>query len=210
MKNKILLLVTLIVMSFSQSAFATGIPVFDASNLAQAILQIAKMVEEINILQQQLTKAEEELANISGIRGLGDVIDTEYDISTAVDPQKILKDMGIKSASDLGLEDETADLFKDKSENTARWIAESEKSLEQARSRFSELTKLIDKVDDSPDQKDILDLQARINAEEVMLNNEMAKITLLKSRAEAHEQMYNQKISQMVIESAGESHHIEW
>lgn len=188
----------------SQPATAGGIPVIDASSLTQQILQVEHMLSQIEKLQSQLETAEDQLDSMSGSRGLGNVIDSAYDPAVDVDPNEALSSAGIKSSSEHGLSGDVADLYDSGNENTATWLGQSEKSLQQAQERFSELTGLVAKVNNSPDQKDILDLQARIGAEEVMLENEMAKLTMLRSQAEAKQALHQQRIQQMVIESSGE------
>lgn len=188
----------------SQPAMAGGIPVIDTSSLAQQVLQVEHMLSQLEQLQDQLETANTQLDRISGSRGLAGVIDSVYDIAVNVDPNDVLENAGIRNSGEHGLSGDVADLYDNSNQNTATWLGQSEKSLEQVQERFSELTGLVAQVNNSPDQKDILDLQARIGAEEVMLQNEMAKLTMLRSRAEASRAMHNQRVQQMAIESSGE------
>lgn len=141
---------------------------------------------------------------MSGSRGLAGVIDSIYDTAVNVDPNDVLDNAGIRNSGEHGLSGDVADLYDSGNENTATWLGQSEKSLEQTQERFQALTGLVAEVNNSPDQKDILDLQARIGAEEVMLQNEIAKLTMLRSQAEANRAMHNQRVQQMAIESSGE------
>lgn len=187
----------------SQSAMAGGIPVIDVSNLTQQLLQVQHMLSQIQELQAQLETANKTLDGMSGSRGLASVVDTAYDVSVNVDPDSVLANAGIKSAADHGLNGDVAALYDSGNQNSATWLAQSQKSLEQSQERFADLTGLVAKVNASPDQKDILDLQARISAEEVFLQNEQAKLAMLRSQAEANKAMQNQRIQQMAIESVG-------
>lgn len=198
------------VMAVAQVSSAGGIPVIDGSNLAQSIIQVQHMVSQLEHLKNQLETAKEELNSISGVRGLANVIDSVYDIDVNVDVDEILKNGGIKDATTLGLNGKAASVYTNSTQNTAKWVGQSTKSLEQAQKRFLELTGLIAKVNASPDQKDILDLQARIGSEEVMLQNELIKLTLQQSQAQANQALNNQKIRQMAIESVGELPNITW
>nr|WP_262983855.1 type IV secretion system protein [Halomonas elongata] len=65
-------------------------------------------------------------------------------------------------------------------------------------------------VNNSPDQKDILDLQARIGAEEVLLQNEMAKLTMLRSVATANQAVQQRRARQMRIQNSGEPFELKW
>ncbi|MGY4877115.1 type IV secretion system protein [Vreelandella aquamarina] len=188
----------------SQSAMAGGIPVIDTSSLAQQVLQVEHMLSQLEQLQDQLETANTQLDRMSGSRGLAGVIDSVYDIAVNVDPNDVLENAGIWNSGEHGLSGDVADLYDNSNQNTATWLGQSEKSLEQVQERFNELTGLVAQVNNSPDQKDVLDLQARIGAEEVMLQNEMAKLTMFRSRAEANRAMHNQRVQQMAIESSGE------
>ncbi|MDN3556625.1 type IV secretion system protein [Halomonas maura] len=194
----------------SQPAMAGGIPVIDVSSLTQQILQVQHMLNQIEQLKSQLETANRELDSMSGVRGLGNVIDSAYDTAVNIDPNQVLSDAGIRGANEHGLSGDVADLYDSGNENTATWLGQSQKSLEQARERFSELTGLVAEVNNSPDQKDVLDLQARIGAEQVMLQNEMAKLAMLRSQAEANQAMHNQRVQQMRVASSGEPFELDW
>ncbi|NYS78072.1 MULTISPECIES: type IV secretion system protein [Halomonadaceae] len=194
----------------SQPAMAGGVPVIDTSSLAQQFLQVEHMLSQIEQLQDQLETANRQLDSMSGSRGLAGVIDSAYDTAVNVDPNQVLSNAGIRSANEHGLSGDVADLYDSGNQNTATWLGQSQKSLEQAQERFSELTGLVGQVNNSPDQKDVLDLQARIGAEEVMLQNEMAKLSMLRSQAEASQAMHNQRVQQMRVTSSGEPFELDW
>ncbi|MGK0546123.1 type IV secretion system protein [Halomonas cupida] len=194
----------------SQPAMAGGIPVIDVSSLTQQILQVQHMLNQIEQLKSQLETANKELDSMSGVRGLGNVIDSAYDTAVNVDPNQVLSDAGIRGANEHGLSGEVADLYDSGNQNMATWLGQSQKSLEQAQERFSELTGLVAEVNNSPDQKDILDLQARIGAEQVMLQNEMAKLSMLRSQAEANQALHAQRVQQMRVASSGEPFELDW
>jgi type IV secretion system protein VirB5 len=183
--------------------FAGGIPVIDISNIAQQIIQVEHMVRQIEQLQEQITLSHQELKNMSGVRGLGNLIDSAYDKSVSVNPNTLLKSENIKNASQIGLKGELATLHNTQNTNSATALAQSQKSLEQAKERFNALSVLLHKVNDSPEQKDILDLQARISVEQAFLQNEMIKLSMLQSETEAKKAIQIQKIQQMRIESSG-------
>lgn len=196
--------------TLSQPAMAGGIPVIDVSNLTQQLLQVQHMLSQIQELQAQLETANKTLDGMSGSRGLASVVDTAYDVAVNVDPDSVLANAGIKSSADHGLSGNVADLYDSSNRDAALWLGQSQKSLEQSQERFADLTGLVAKVNASPDQKDILDLQARISAEAVFLQNEQAKLAMLRSQAEANQAIQKQRIQQMAIESFGEPKNIDW
>ena len=189
---------------------AGGIPVIDAASLAQAIQQVMHMMEQIEHMKNQLAVAEKELDRISGSRGMGNILHSTYDLAVTVDQTEILEDVGLKSAEKNGLVGKEADLFDEGNKNVALRLGQSQKSLEQATERFSELSKLVAMVNNCPDQKDILDLQARIQAEQVLLQNEMVKLTMLQAQAEARKAAHEAKIQQALINCKGDNSPIDW
>lgn len=189
-------------LSFSP-CFAGGIPVIDVSSLAQQITQVQHMVRQIEQLQEQITLSHQELKNMSGVRGLGNIIDSAYDKSVSVNPNSVLQSHNIKNARQIGLKGELGTLYDTQNINSATALAQSQKSLEQSKERFHALSVLLDKVNDSPEQKDILDLQARISVEQAFLQNEMIKLSMLQSETEAKKAIQEQKIQQMRLRSGG-------
>lgn len=183
--------------------FAGGIPVIDTSNLAQQIVQVQHMVQQIEQLQQQISLADQKLKSISGVRGMGNLIDAAYDQVIAVNPQPLLQAANIKNAQQMGLTGDLATLYETQNTQSATLLAQSQKSLQQAKDRFHGLHILLEKVNDSPEQKDILDLQARIDMEQAFLQNEMIKLTMLQSEAAAKKALQAQKIQQLRLESGG-------
>ncbi|MGB0893794.1 MAG: type IV secretion system protein [Parashewanella sp.] len=184
-------------------------PVIDVANLRQNILEVRHMLEEINTLKQQLDTAKGQLSSINGIRGMANAIDSSYDIAVKVDPNLTLKQQGLHDSQWLQLGGDTAGLFDDVNRYRGRWLGQTNLSLQETQARYSELTRLINKISQAPQQKDIQDLQARIDAENVLLQNEQAKLQLLKAQAQASDALTQQRITQMAVESAGELHPIK-
>jgi type IV secretion system protein VirB5 len=203
MKKIALMICLLFTWSLTQS-HATGIPVIDVAGLAQAILQVKQGLDQIAQLKEQVQTAKRTLENMSTARGFGDILETEYSKQIDGESGSVLSDYGIKSSEDLGLEGTTADLHKMSSESSAEYLDISNKSLEQIVDRFDKLAVLLDEVDKAEDQKDVLDLQARIAAEETFLDNEGAKLAMLQAKYEAKQVMNNEARKQAAIESAGE------
>ena len=199
----------LVVSLLAPKTFA-GIPVIDYSNLAQSIQQVMHMLEQIEKLKSQLEVAKNQLSSIRGIRGLAGIINSKYDKTVGVDTNEIMRSEGLKSAAEKGLVGKTAELFDEGNRNAALRIGQSRKSLQQAQERFDELAKLVAKVNACPDQKDILDLQARIQAEISLLENEKIKLAMIQERAQAAEAVRMQKVRQMAVESTGELKRIDW
>jgi type IV secretion system protein VirB5 len=79
----------------------------------------------------------------------------------------------------------------------------SHEALANSSSRFSSLQTLIAKIGSAGDQKSILDLQARINAELGMLQNEQTKLQILNQATLAQESILRQQAQEMAIAGQG-------
>ncbi len=211
MKKPLLAVAIALTIGVSQPSIAAGIPVIDVAGLTQSITQVQHMMTQIKQMRNQLDTARQNLNSIKGVRNMANVINSAYDTVIDVDPQSILSSTGLENASNLTrVSGVGADLLNSGNLDTANWLAQSKKSLEQSKARFTELSGLVSKVNAAPEQKDILDLQARIGAEEVMLQNEMIKLTMLRSQAEANQAIHAQKIKQASIQTSGQLRSVSW
>ena len=192
------------------AAVAGGIPVIDVSNLSQALIQVQHMVTQIEEMRNQLETARRQLDNMTGVRGMATLIDSAYDVAVAVDPDGILADEGLYNPDRYNFSGDLAALYNARNRNIATWLGQSRKSLEQATERFNELVQLVGEVNNTPEQKDVLDLQARISAEQAMLQNESLKLAMLQSQAQAQAAMQDQLMRQRMMESAGELPTFDW
>jgi type IV secretion system protein VirB5 len=74
----------------------------------------------------------------------------------------------------------------------------------QASERFASLAQLVQAIGGATDAKAILDLQGRIDAEQAMLENEQAKLTLLSQAAEADRLLQEQQLRELAIAGHGD------
>ena len=203
------LMLCLLLPALLQTQSVLAFPVIDVANLHQNIIQVKHLLDEVNTLKQQLQTAKSQLSSINGIRHMSSAIDSVYDLSVKVDPNLSLKQNGLHNSDWLKLGGDVGGLYDDINRYRGRWFGQTQMSLQQTQARYNQLLRLIRKIDNAPQQKDIEDLQARINAEGVMLENEQAKLQLLNAQAKASDALAQQRITQMAIESAGELHPIQ-
>ena len=81
--------------------------------------------------------------------------------------------------------------------------ATSRQALEATSERFEALQNLINAIPGAEDQKAVLDLQARIGAEQAMLQNEHTKLMVLYQAAQAEEVARRQRASELAIANIG-------
>ncbi|MBV7483234.1 P-type DNA transfer protein VirB5 [Bordetella sp. BOR01] len=223
MKRKTLAqsLVLIMVLSAGQSAFAGGIPVIDASNLAQAMQQVEAWGKQFEQMQQQLQQLQRQYTSQNGLRGMADLVNnpelrnylpSEYqhalsgqnmeglvESANAIRQAASLVDAdnaGLTTGSDIN------QAFINTQNQNALNRAMGEEGYRQASKRFTAIQTLLDKVNDAPEQKDILDLQARIQAEQAMLANEQNKLNTIAFLARTQRDIQHQQAREIAIKAA--------
>jgi type IV secretion system protein VirB5 len=88
-------------------------------------------------------------------------------------------------------------------QSSALQQALSQEALSNASGRFASIQSLIDAIPAAVDQKGILDLQARINAELGMLQNEQTKLQILHQTMQALESVDRQQQREQIIAGHG-------
>jgi type IV secretion system protein VirB5 len=197
---------TFALLSMGNAAHA-GIPVIDAASLAQAMQQVAAWTKQFEQMKDQFTQLERQYGNLNGVRGMGSlannpamrqylpanyqtILSNGYGNAAAI--RSSSKVYGIESTS-LDAGSDTAKAFEANANQAAINRAVSEDGYAQASARFAGIQTLLDKVNDAPDAKDIADLQARIQAEQVMQQNEQTKLMMFGQLAQAQRDLQAQK-----------------
>ncbi len=191
-----------------------GIPVFDNTSVTQQILSVAEQVKQVAAwaqqfqqMEQQFQQMQQQYASLNGVRGMASLVNNpSLRNYLPSDYQTILTNGYGNSASILAQNKRIhfSDTWIDPASQTAidhqndanqaainRAVAED--GYAKASQRFSEIQVLLDKINDAPDAKDIADLQARIQAEQVMQQNEATKLAMLSQLAQAQRDLQNQR-----------------
>jgi type IV secretion system protein VirB5 len=195
--------------------------VVDAPAIAQLIQEVKDMEEIISTGRNQLDQAQQALKTMTGDRGMEFFLNgtvrnylpsnwTQLVSATggggalAMDVQSNLAANAVLSPPQLAaLSPEAQQLIK----ATRQWGAVrqsiSHQALANSSGRFASLQALISKIGSAGDQKSILDLQARINVELGMLQNEQTKLQMLNQSTLAQESILRQKAQEMAIAGQG-------
>jgi type IV secretion system protein VirB5 len=165
--------------------------------------QYAQMVKEL----QQLEK---EYASLNGVRGMANLVNSpisrkylpeEYKdvLANGVGQWEVIYNTAKRfdiSTSSLGASSDSAQAFKQIGKQAALNRAAAEEAYKNASKRFADIQALLEKVNDAPDAKDIADLQARIQAEQVMMQNEANKLAALAQLASAQRDLQMQQAAE--------------
>lgn len=187
----------------ASTANATGIPVVDLEgniqNLQSHIEDVSKFVEQIAQLKAQLEQAQQMFSSMNGVRGMASLLNnpaarqylpkdasTLYGLATNGGQFSGLSGSlnTIKQAGQImkqnDMQNSTAGGILDQRQNLLAGLqATAEAGYNAAGARFEQLQQLVDKVDVANDPKAAQDLQNRIQAEQVMMQNETAKLTMM-------------------------------
>ena len=186
---------------------------------------ISKLVDQVFLLQQQLEQTQAQLAAMTGHRGMNRLLgDTprNYLPSDWRQMVDILQGaQGTYSALTAEVQDISAEnavlseeqfaglsLSERREVQAARRSAAalqalSHQALSNTSERFAALQELIDAIGGADDQKAILDLQARIQAEQVMLTNEQSKLQIFYQAVQAEELARQQRAREKAIAGIG-------
>jgi type IV secretion system protein VirB5 len=191
-----------------------GIPVIDVASLAQAIADAATMIEQLAQLEAQLstlkdtyTQAQRQVEAIKGARGLGGVLNSPAlqnyvpkNARTILDAvqsggygglsgsAKALRDVG-RVYNCEGIDDSTQRQACEAELNKPyQYLAYVQDALQAGANRTDQINALMDQAGSTGDAKEIAEIQARIGAENALLQHELTQATLMRNMAQAEAQ----------------------
>lgn len=180
--------------------------VVDVGAIAQLIQQVQLLEQELTTAQNELTSSEQTFRSMTGDRGmeslLGGVV-RNYLPTTSADLQSLLAGSAGSSGTLAGtmqtligqnalLSDQqiaqlapAASFLESVRRTTALAQALDAQALSNSSGRFASLEQLIAAIGGAADQKAILDLGARISAEQTLVTNEQTKLAVLQRAMES-------------------------
>lgn len=211
---------------------AGGLPAAHAQFAVIDVASVTQLISEVQTLEQQLATAREHLAqaqaeyqSITGGRGMEQLLagtvrnylPADWNavaaaaqgggtypalasaIRDAVNANAVLSVQDLASLSPTGSEH-----LRTSRQTVATLQAVAHQALATSSSRFASLQQLIDAIARAPDQKAVLDLQARVAAEQGMLVNEQIKLQMLYQSIEANRWAEDQRSLERVIAGQGQ------
>lgn len=219
------LAVGLIVVLSAPNPARAAWPVIDIGAITQLIMQIQTLGQQLETARNQLSQAEQEFRSISGGRGMERLLSGTVrnylppnwaeleavvrqasgtyqvlaaDVQAAINSNAVLTPQQVAALSPAEREQlEAARRSAAMLQVTAR------QALATTSSRFAAIQQLIDAIPAAQDQKAILELQARISAEQGMLANEQTKLNVLYQAAQAEEWARRQRTREQAIADVG-------
>ena len=189
------------------NARAQGIPVIDIANLIQTILQVLNDVTEIENQVQQITQLETQVKSINGVRNLGNVFNNPmlrnyvpaeaYTYLNAVNTSGYSGLNGTaKALRDAGMVYNCMDLVGAARTDCQAALAQPyqqkgllQDAMKSAAGRLSQIQSLMGQINGTSDQKAVLEIQARIGAENALLAHEVSQVQMLQGMADSEERI---------------------
>jgi type IV secretion system protein VirB5 len=189
--------------------------VIDVSAIAQLVQQVTLLQQQLANAEQQLGQAQRTLQSMTGPRGMQNLlagITRNYlppsfsqipsvlanPIQRQVGTNAVLTPAQVAALSPA----EQAQLTAARG-NAALLQVTTQEAYATTSARFASIQQLINAIPTATDQKGILELQARIEAEEGMLQNEATKVNLLYQAAVAQEWARRQSASEQAVTGIG-------
>jgi type IV secretion system protein VirB5 len=219
-------LIVWLVMGFGVSPLAQAQwAVVDVGAIAQLIQQVNTMREQLETTRDQLQQARETLDSMRGGRGMERLLSgtnrnylpSDWQQLAAVlnqtsngygalaaELQRLINGNAVLTPQQIATLSQADRLHLEAARRSAAMLqALTREALSQTSRRFDSIQQLIDAIPGAGDQKAILDLQARIQAEQGMLQNEATKLGVLYQAAQAEEWARRQRVREQAVAAIG-------
>lgn len=219
------LLVCLLTFSVAPLAHAQ-FAVIDIHAVAQLLAQVHMLEQQLVTARDHLAQAQSEFQSMTGSRGMERLLsgtarnylpadwaeldklrhraNTTYG-ALGSELQSAVDGMAVLSAQQLAALSPAARSQLNATRTSAAMLQVlTHQALATTSGRFASLQQLINAIRGAGDQKAILDLQARIGAEQGMLQNEQTKLQVLYQAAEAEQWANQQRARERVIAGHGQ------
>lgn len=218
------MLISLLLLGMAPAAHAQW-AVVDVGAIAELVQEAATLEQELTTAQAHLRQAQQEFQSITGSRGMQlllsgtnrNYLPTNWaqlqaaatqpssaypilstNIQSSVNANAVLTPQQLAALSPA-----QRNQIQAARSNIAMQQATATQSLQTTSDRFASLQNLINAIPTASDQKGILDLSARIAAEQTMLANEQTKMQVLYQAELAQERALRQQAREQAISDIG-------
>jgi len=220
----IIAMMSIVVCMSSRIAYAQW-AVIDVGAIAQLVQQVATMADQLSTAQNHLRQAQQEFQSMTGDRGMENLLSGTVrnylpsnwtELSAAVDQvsgayhalssgvQNLMEENAVLTPQQVSQLSSSQRTQLESARKTAAMLqVTAREALSATSDRFASIQRLIDSIPSAGDQKGILDLQARISAEQGMLANEQTKLQVLYQAAQAEELARKQQVRERGVSDVG-------
>ncbi len=189
--------------------------VVDVGAIAQLIQEVQQMQQALQVAQNQLNQAQQTYQSMTGGRGMETLLagtvrnylpanSVQLSTSLAGPIQSVINANSVLTAAQwAALSPAEQQQLTAARTNAALLHVATQQAYSTTSSRFSSVQQLISAIPTASDQKGILDLQARIQAEQGMLQNDQTKLQVLFQLVQAQELERRQRTREQAISDVG-------
>jgi type IV secretion system protein VirB5 len=222
----------LLILAWSAAAAAASapdayaaMPVIDVRAIAQMVQQIRTLQDQLQTARDHLSQARQTFASMTGRRGMerllagttrnylpsdwtqlasalqglnGGNAALNRQVGNAVATNAILTQNQLAT-----LEPRTRAMVEDERRAVALRQVTTREALANSSARFQSIQQLIDSIPGASDPKGIYDLQARMQAELGMLQNEQTKLQVLQQVSDVEERAQQQREWELAVDGQG-------
>lgn len=207
MKKNVFVTLACLVLTFIGGAAHAQLTVFDPAQYGQQIQQVASWKKQFTQMKDQFDAQKRQFDSMNGSRGMASLVNNPQLRGYLPSNYQSILNGGYGNSADIRAQyrrnnignttlnptSDAAQMYEQSGTQAAVNRATAEEGYRQASNRFASIQVLLDKVNDSPDPKAIADLQARIQAEQAMLQNESIKLQMMSQLAQAQKDLQIQQ-----------------
>ena len=210
----IVLVVLLSITGFCPQAKAQ-FAVIDVGAIVQLVQEVEQMEQVLQTAQNELNQAKQEYQSITGLRGMQNLLSNinrnylpttwaQLPIGLASPIQSQVNTNAVLTSTQMAaLSPAEQQQLNAARGNAALLQVATQQAYATTSSRFASVQTLINAIPSATDQKGILELQARIQAEQGMLQTDSTKLNLLYQAAQAQELARRQSALEQVVSGVG-------
>jgi len=199
--------------------------VVDVGAITQLIQQVQVMESQLQTAQKDLSQAQQAYQSMTGSRGMQNLLSgtvrnylpadwsqvvsavngtsSTYGVLSAGIQTNISANAVLSPSALAAMSPTQQSLITSQRQNTALLQALTQQALSTTSSRFSSIQTLISTIGSASDPKGILDLQARISAEQGMLQTDQSKLQTLYQAVQAQQAALEARAHEQAIADSG-------
>jgi len=212
-----MVVVVLLIVNPTPKAHSTGIPVIDMANLVQSLLQALAWIQQFQQMQQQILQADQQIHAIMGSRNMGSLMNNltlagvvPSDVNAVYQAIRFGGVQGLTAAAQIirhnrmiyNCEGKTGDALRicqNMLNQTPQSQAYYANTYQMLLGRMQQIRALTTRINQTEDEKGILELNGRIAAEQAQVSNDTNRILTMKSMIEAEEKAAQQEQQERVL-----------
>ena len=214
-------------MLFGATGANAGIPVIDVAAIVQAVQEVMQSVQQIQNQIRQIQQLQSQLDAVTGARNLGDILNNPA-LQNYIPANATQLVGNVQSNGYAGLTDAARTLRNAQMTYNCLNLAGNERTqcqaslampyqqqafmqdaMDASRARIAQIQSLMRQINATPDAKAVAEIQARIEAENAMLQHQQTQINLIRGMAEADARVAESRAKEAQLQQASRTGRLE-